>query len=82
MKLSEFLRRSGRSLGDFALEIGVSYEAVRRYARGERIPAPPIMRRIYEATGGFVTPADFLDLPPPHGRSLPPPGEAAVKEVR
>ena len=53
---------------------------VRRYARGERIPAPPIMRRIYETTGGLVTPADFLDLPPPHADSLAAADERTVKE--
>ncbi len=65
MKLDAYLTLHGLSERDFARRVGVSQQAVNNYRRGRRVPAPAIMRRIYEATGGLVTPADFLDLREP-----------------
>ncbi len=64
MKLDSYLRLHEMSERRFAELLGVSFQAVNNYRRGLRIPAPPIMRRIYETTGGAVTPADFLGLKP------------------
>ena len=63
MKLDRYLRIHEMSERQFAELLGVSFQAVNNYRRGLRIPAPPIMRRIYEVTGGAVTPADFFDMP-------------------
>ena len=60
MTLTEYLAQQDLDAGRFAEKIGVSGEAVRRYALGRRTPRPAIMRRIVEATGGAVQPNDFL----------------------
>ena len=60
MTLTEYLEQQELDAARFAERIGVSGEAVRRYARGERTPRPAIMRRITETTGGAVTANDFL----------------------
>lgn len=65
MKLSDFLTRNGISPAAFAARIGVcEAKSVYRYLRGERIPAPEIMARIWTESGGAVGPADFHELPP------------------
>ena len=61
MTLTEYLEQQELDAARFAERIGVSGEAVRRYARGERFPRKAIMRRIVEATGAPVGPQDFLD---------------------
>ena len=60
MTLNEYLREHGFSRARFAEQIGVTGEAVRKYAAGERFPKPAIMRRIAKATGGEVDYPDFL----------------------
>lgn len=60
MTLTEYLAQQELDAARFAEKIGVSGEAVRRYARGERFPRKAIMRRIVEVTGGAVGPQDFL----------------------
>lgn len=42
--------------------IGATEIAVRRYCRGERIPARDKMENIWRATGGAVTPNDFYEF--------------------
>ena len=59
MKLQTWLTERNKSLTEFSNEIGVSVEAVRRYACGARIPRPAIMSRIVEVTGGAVAEPDF-----------------------
>lgn len=54
LTLEKYLAENGFSAACFAEKIGVTGEAVRRYAAGERIPRPQIMARIVEATGGAV----------------------------
>lgn len=74
MKLAAYLREKGISTTDFAVEIGVSGEAVRLYALGRRMPRREQMAAIVKATGGKVMPNDFAEAAtaePAHG------GEAA-----
>ncbi len=59
MRLRQYLTDNGISLPAFAEMIGVSIQAVHRYARGERIPTADVMRQIKVVTGGKVTPNDF-----------------------
>lgn len=59
MKLSDYLVREGLSQAAFAYTIGVSQQAVERYANGERIPRSEIMLKIKAATAGAVTADDF-----------------------
>lgn len=50
-----YLREEGETFASFGERIGISAQAVHRYAVGERVPRPKIMRAIIEATGGRVT---------------------------
>ena len=61
MRLQEYLTHTATSRADFAQQIGVSVESVRRYLIG-RIPEPPVMEKIIEATEGKVTANDFFGL--------------------
>ena len=63
MKLKAHLDTSGQTYSGFARRIGTTAEAVRRYAEGERIPAPDVMVRIAKETDGGVMPNDFYPLP-------------------
>ncbi len=56
------MKEKGLRAPEMAVRIGVTEQAVRHYLRGERIPAPEVMRRIVAATGGAVTPNDFYDV--------------------
>ena len=62
MKLADYLADRSIKPADFGGQIGVSYEAVRRYCTGERIPDREVMARIFGATGGAVTANDFFGL--------------------
>lgn len=64
MTLKEWLESNDLSHVDFALRIGRTNEAVRRYVNGERIPDRDTMPLIVEATGGCVTPNDFFGIEP------------------
>jgi len=61
MKLSEFLKLSEMNQLQLARKLKVSEAAVSRYLR-DRMPAPPILRRIHRVSGGAVTPNDFYDI--------------------
>lgn len=71
MKLDQFMTETDSSLAVMAEKVGVTREAIRLWAAGERTPRPKWMRKIAEATEGKVTPNDFLDPPAPadHGRA-------------
>lgn len=59
MTLSDYLKRNDLTAARFGQMIGVTGEAVRRYAAGKRTPRPEVMRRIVDATDGAV---DFRDF--------------------
>ncbi|WP_283771040.1 helix-turn-helix domain-containing protein [Roseococcus pinisoli] len=64
MTLSEFIAAQDWSMADAAKAFGLDHpRTVHRYASGERIPRPEVMRRIVHATGGKVTPGDFYHAP-------------------
>lgn len=60
MKLSTYLADHSLSVADFAGKIGVTPEAVRRYALNKRVPRRQVMERIILATGGQVRVEDFF----------------------
>jgi len=60
MTLAAYLEKRGLTRADFARLIGVRHLTVTRYVRGEQIPEPEYLRRIYRATDGMVTPNDFI----------------------
>jgi transcriptional regulator with XRE-family HTH domain len=61
MRLSQYLEDHDLTYGAFAARIGVSQQAVARYATGERIPRREVMQRIACVTKGAVRPNDFFD---------------------
>lgn len=63
MKLIEFLALKAVKQNEFAAHIGEKTSRVNKYCLGQRIPRPDVMRKIFDATNGAVTPNDFFDLP-------------------
>lgn len=59
-KLSAFLKRERIPQYAFAARIGVGDSAVSRFLNGRRIPTLEQAQRIFEETGGNVTPNDWL----------------------
>lgn len=62
MKLDDWLKASGVTVENFAEDIGHKPQTVYRYILGHRLPKKETFRKIFLATGGKVTPNDFLDL--------------------
>lgn len=60
MKLIEFLVQNAVKQNEFATRIGEKTSRVNKYCLGQRIPRPDVMRKIFAATGGAVTPNDFF----------------------
>lgn len=68
MRLGDWLRKEGRTHKRFAHELGCWRSQVERWAveptnPRHAVPRPATMIRIFEITGGEVTPNDFYDLP-------------------
>jgi transcriptional regulator with XRE-family HTH domain len=63
MKLLDYLKSENLTLTAFAKRIGAGYTTVQQWATGTKLPRKPMMQKIFEATGGAVTPNDFCDLP-------------------
>lgn len=62
MTLQEYLREAQLTRAQFADRVGVSYETVRRYLNGTRIPDRNTMAKIALATGCKVTANDFFGI--------------------
>jgi len=60
--LQQYLSEASLDRHQFAAQIGVSSEAVRRYLNCGRVPETRIMKRIVFATDGKVTANDFFGL--------------------
>ena len=63
MRLGDHIVARELSFAEAGRQCGVTTSEIRRFARGERIPRPATMARIYLWSGGAVTPNDFYDLP-------------------
>lgn len=63
MKLQNYLALNAVKQKDFAAHIGEKPARICMYCLGRRIPRPDVMRKIFDATNGAVTPNDFFDLP-------------------
>jgi 3,4-dihydroxy 2-butanone 4-phosphate synthase/GTP cyclohydrolase II len=64
MRLAEYLEAKGIKKGDFAREIGVTAGWVTCLCDGSGWPSQDVAERIASATGGEVTPNDFMSSPP------------------
>jgi hypothetical protein len=62
MRLQEYLVETGTTRAEFARQIDVKHITVTRYIREGRVPEPPVMEKIIEATDGKVTANDFFGL--------------------
>lgn len=60
MKLKDYLAQNAVKQKDFAAHIGEKSARICLYCLGQRIPRPDVMRKIFAATGGAVTPNDFF----------------------
>ena len=60
MKLDTYLKEHGLTDGDFAVTVGRDRTTVLRWRRDDARPDWPALQRVLEATGGLVTPNDFL----------------------
>ena len=60
MRLDDWIAQRGITREAFAALIDVEAPTVTRYANGDRVPRPRIMRRIIEVTEGQVTANDFI----------------------
>jgi hypothetical protein len=63
MRLNDFIEKNSPSVEAFALNAGLSADAIRKYLRGERTPRRKSITKIIDATQGQVTANDFYDLP-------------------
>lgn len=58
--MNEFLALNAVKQKDFATRIDERATAINKYCLGQRIPRPDVMRKIFAATNGAVTPNDFF----------------------
>ena len=60
MKLADFLKAENLLPSVFAVRLGTPASTVTRLLTGERSPGLDLLAKIKAATGGKVTPDDFL----------------------
>jgi len=61
MRLREFLKSNNLQMAQFGQQIGTTGPTVCRIAGGQ-VPRRELMVKIYEATGGLVTPNDLVGI--------------------
>ncbi len=61
MKLSAYLGDQKLTNNEFGVMVGATSEAVRLWARGDRIPSREFMDKIKTTTRGLVEPNDFFE---------------------
>jgi hypothetical protein len=76
MQLRAHLSETKEPIASFAARVQVDVKTMYRYLAGQRFPAPDVLRRIREATGGAVTADDFVDQHT--DPAAPPASEAAA----
>lgn len=62
MTLSDYLARPDTNATELAARVGVSVSTITRAARGEVLPTRTVMQKLFNATGGSVTPNDFFGI--------------------
>jgi DNA-binding transcriptional regulator YdaS (Cro superfamily) len=60
MTLRDYLDATGRKPADFAFDLAVADNTVRRWLSGTRTPSPGQMRAIHDLTKGLVQPNDWI----------------------
>ncbi len=64
MTLEDYLASKGLTQEEFALSIGISQSTVSRLSSGTGNASLALLKDIFEATRGAVTPNDFLPQEP------------------
>lgn len=64
MKLKDYLEQPGRTATELAEQTGAAVSSITRAARGDVLPSRSLMEKIFQHTGGLVTPNDFFDITP------------------
>lgn len=62
MTLADYLDQDGHSATALASKCKVEVSTITRAARGDTIPSKPLMEKLFEHTGGQVTPNDFFGI--------------------
>lgn len=62
MTLKEYIETGNQSIASMAYTLGVSEHAVHKWVYGQRTPTRNLMVKIFDATGGQVTPNDFFGV--------------------
>lgn len=62
MKLSAYIESNKLTHTEVADACGTSVSTITRAADGKTIPSRELMDKLFEFTGGLVTPNDFYDL--------------------
>lgn len=62
MTLSDYLDTERVSASALAEKLGVSVSTITRAAKGEVLPSRDLMGKLFEETGGAVTPNDFFGI--------------------
>jgi transcriptional regulator with XRE-family HTH domain len=65
MQLRAYAREHRLTAVQLAKMLDYPTATVRKWLQRERIPRPEALRKIEEATGGQVAPADFFESPSP-----------------
>lgn len=65
MTLSEFLHQNRTTQTEFAARVGTTTATISRITDGVVVPRRKLLLRIFEATGGQVTPNDITGIYPP-----------------
>jgi len=60
MTLREWCKAGGYSQAEFAVMVGSVQSTVSRWSAGMDVPNPTAMQKIYDVTGGKVSPNDFI----------------------
>ena len=62
MTLAEYLRQPGITASSLADKCECAVSTITRISKGEAQPSADLLRRIYEHTGGAVSPNDLLGI--------------------
>ena len=64
MKIKEWRETLGLNMASLATKLGCHRSQILRIERGETLPSPEFIERVYRESGGLVGPTDFYDMPP------------------
>jgi transcriptional regulator with XRE-family HTH domain len=69
MTLADYLKQDGHSATALAQRLSVSVSTITRAASGTVMPGRTLLKGIFDATNGAVTPNDFVGVGPADARA-------------